>query len=446
MRLGDQFKFVRQNIKKNKMRIFMTILASAMGTAFLIVLASVGFGLHDTLLKDVMEQDMVNEISIYGYDDGEYRDINDQDINYFESLDNVRAVRPINYLQQTPYFELNDFRLDTGTHAVNFESEQEAGMKLSEGDYPASSDEIVVGYHFIDELYPSDVEYEELYDDEGIRLDQYSYDGEIVGESITFEIEKGDLEENIETKTFEATIVGVTEQPSREWEYDATVYISSELLEQIEAFTETRYGYPFFSDDGQFDLTDERTYSEVYLHSDSLQHIQDLTTQLSDDNYYAYSVANEISQINMLFNIAKAGLILIGTIAVLIASIGIFNTMTMAVTERAPDIGIMKAIGANPKTIKQIFLLESSYIGLLGALIGTAVAYLISFTVNLGIPLILEAVFNEELPEGLRFSVIPWSLIAIAIGICLVVTMISGSRPAKKATQIDVLKAMRRDL
>ncbi len=70
--------------------------------------------------------------------------------------------------------------------------------------------------------------------------------------------------------------------------------------------------------------------------------------------------------------------------------------MTMAVTERAPDIGIMKAIGANPKTIKQIFLMESTFIGLAGALIGTAVAYLISFLVNVGVPMILEQISKRK--------------------------------------------------
>lgn len=445
MRFSDQFRFVRQNIKKNKMRIFMTVLASAMGTTFLIVLASVGFGLHDTLLKDVMEQDMVNEISIYGYDDGEYRTINDQDVTYFKSLENVRVVRHINYLSQSPTFHVDEFESMNNTQSVDFVSEQAAGMNLSEGRYPETDQEVIVGYHFTEDLYPTDVEPENIYDEEGNQLDEHTYQGELLGKTISFEIEKVDLEDHRETRSFEVTIVGVVEKPSREWQFSSNVYISEGLLTELESFTGTRNANQF-TDDEYSKLTEEKTYDEVFIHSDTIQHIQDLTTKLSDEHYWAYSIANEIRQINMLFNVAKAGLIFIGTIAVLIASIGIYNTMTMAVTERAPDIGIMKAIGANPKTIKQIFILESSYIGLMGAAIGTAVAYVISYAVNFGIPLILESVFDDQLPEGLRFSVIPWSLIAIAITICLVVTIISGARPAKRATQIDVLKAMRRDL
>ncbi|MFB1051738.1 hypothetical protein [Paraliobacillus sp. JSM ZJ581] len=70
----------------------------------------------------------------------------------------------------------------------------------------------------------------------------------------------------------------------------------------------------------------------------------------------------------------------------------------------------------------------------------------ISLFVNFIVPLIIEAAFQEELPEGFKFSAIPLTLVIIAIVICLVVTIISGSRPAKKATKIDILKAMRREI
>ncbi|WP_249661852.1 ABC transporter permease, partial [Lysinibacillus fusiformis] len=76
-----------------------------------------------------------------------------------------------------------------------------------------------------------------------------------------------------------------------------------------------------------------------------------------------------LDQMNVFFLVLKIGLIFVGTIAVLIASIGIFNTMTMAVTERTREIGVLKAIGASPKLIQRLFLMESTFIGILGTLI-----------------------------------------------------------------------------
>lgn len=443
----DKFRFVRQNMKKSKMRIFMTVLASAMACAFLIVLASVGFGLHQTILKDVMEEDAVNEISIHGTEDenGQYRNINKEDVEYFTSLEDVRAAKTIIYLNQHPEYILDTHSHYASTQVTEFFGEEQVGMQLEAGEFPSAANEILVGYHFQQRLSPTEIDEDvEVYDEYGNLLSDFQYSEEIIGQTVTFTIEKFVEDEEFESKVFEGIITGIIEKPTREWQEDTTVYITEEMLTSIESYTETSRGSMHPSDD---EFEEYNTgYDNVYLYSHSLPHVEALTTQLQDEGYYVYSVASQLKEINILFNIAKAGLIFIGTIAVLIASIGIYNTMTMAVTERAPDIGIMKAIGASPKTIKQIFLLESTYIGLLGALLGTIVAYIISYSVNFIIPLILEGIYGEPLPDGLKFSAIPWTLVVIAVAICLIVTVISGSRPAKKATKIDVLKAMRREV
>ena len=216
------------------------------------------------------------------------------------------------------------------------------------------------------------------------------------------------------------------------------------MLADIESFTGTPNGE--LISPSEISETENTPYDSVTVIANNLESVQGVSDQMEKMNYATYSVVSEMKQMNMLFNIAKAGLIFIGTIAILIASIGIYNTMTMAVTERAPDIGIMKAIGASPKVIKRIFLLESSYIGIIGAAIGIVASYAISIIVNFALPMILETVFEEELPAGLQFSYIPLSLIVIAVAICLIVTILSGLRPAKRATEIDVLKAMRREI
>jgi acetoin utilization transport system permease protein len=163
-------------------------------------------------------------------------------------------------------------------------------------------------------------------------------------------------------------------------------------------------------------------------------------------NYASHSVADELEQINTVFLVVKIGLILVGTIALIIASIGIYNTMTMAVTERAQDIGIMKAIGAHPKTVKSVFLIESSFIGALGALIGTIVAYIVSIAVNLIVPEVLRQMSNSKSAVNVTLSYIPASLTLLSVAISIGVAVLSGWRPAKRATQVDVLKALRRDI
>lgn len=425
----------------------MTILATAMGCAFLIVLASVGYGLQQTIIDDTLEQQIVTEIDIHGHEDGEgnYEPLNMKDITYLKDLEGVKAVTRKKRLQQLPTYRIGDYQTEAETLVAHFPSEIKSGLELHEGKLPEADNEVIVGYNFINHIHSDSATDKEIYNNEGKIKKEYRYSEKLVGKTVDMAVIKGEGE-NKELHTIPLKIVGITEKPTKEWVQDASVYISQDVLTEIEAFTGTAKGAPYQDEEMQGTEEISSAFDKVKVYADSLQKVEAISEKLDDANYATYSVVSEMKQINMLFTIAKAGLILIGTIAILIASIGIYNTMTMAVTERAPDIGIMKAIGANPKTIKQIFLLESSYIGIVGAVIGTIVAYGVSMLVNTGLPMIIEMAFGEELPEGLKFSSIPVTLVLIAVGICLIVTILSGMRPAKRATEIDVLKAMRREV
>ena len=169
---------------------------------------------------------------------------------------------------------------------------------------------------------------------------------------------------------------------------------------------------------------------------------------LKDDGYSVYSISDELDQLDVFFLALKAGLVFVGTIAILIASIGIFNTMTMAVTERTREIGVMKAIGADPKLIQRLFLMESAWIGIVGTVLAVVISYGVSIVSNYVLPIIVTAALGEEDLGGMnvKFSVIPWQLVVIASTISIGVAMISGWRPARKATKIDVINALRQEL
>ncbi len=450
MRLKDQFRFVRQNMKKNRTRVFMTILATAMGCAFLIVLASVGFGLQKSVVKEITERRVITQIDVHGKETenkGEFRPVNEMDVQYFEKVKDVKAVTRRKIVQQGSTYTTGNYKTSAETVVTNFPSEIKAGFELERGRLPKSKDEVVVGYNFPLNLADKDAP-DNMYDEKGQLKEEYGYTGNIVGEKIELTVSQfkdGKQEE----KKIPLQIVGISKKPTKEWVEDRSVYISEDVLTEIENFTGTPKGTMIDPNNNQklegIDANGD-TYDEVKIYAKSMEAVQSISDQLNEKNYGTYSVVNELKEVNMVFMIAKAGLIFIGTIAILIASIGIYNTMTMAVTERAPEIGIMKAIGASPKTIKRIFLLESSYIGLIGAIIGTIVSYGISFAVNFAIPLIIKQAFNQETEINLIFSDIPVILPIICVVICYGVTMISGYRPAQRATRVDVLKAMRREV
>lgn len=455
LKFTDQVRFVRQNMNKNKSRLFMTVLATAMGCAFLIVLASVGFGLQKSIVDKMIGDRLITAIDVWGKETGGkmVNEMSGDDISYLRSVNQVKAVTYRNHIRQ-PLIKTIDGTaiIGGGAIAVDFEAETKAGFGLSAGRLPQAADEIIIGYHIREndsepaasgQTASSSVQTKK----EPIPAKDW------IGKKMQLEV--AHYVNGVEQKTpVTATIVGVTKEPTREWNKDKNIYMGEPLLQKIESITGTQFGAVQRPDAAKDEpngrqsksLTEPRQYNQVQVIAGSAEYVKGIGEEIRSKGYLNHSIANELNQVNMVFLIMKIGLVFVGTIAVLIASIGIFNTMTMAVTERTQDIGIMKAIGAHPSAIRRIFLLESGLIGLLGTVIGIAVSYVLSIAVNSALPILIQSFLDEQVPDDFRFSHIPLLLTVIAAVISLGVAVLSGSRPAKRATKVDVLRALRRDV
>jgi ABC-type antimicrobial peptide transport system permease subunit len=119
-------------------------------------------------------------------------------------------------------------------------------------------------------------------------------------------------------------------------------------------------------------------------------------------------------------------------LALIIGGLAVINTMIMAVTERVREIGVKKAIGATTKAVMREFLLESSFIGLLGGLIGFGLGYAVTALLNASMPA----------SQGAIFLVTP-GLAAICIGFALVLGTVAGIIPAFRASRLDPVTALR---
>lgn len=125
---------------------------------------------------------------------------------------------------------------------------------------------------------------------------------------------------------------------------------------------------------------------------------------------------------------ASMGFIIIGIITLLGAAIGLMNIMLVTVTERTKEIGIRKAMGATAKTIKNQFLIESIVICFFGGGFGILMGIIMANVISL--------YFSSEL-------FIPWFWIFMGFTICMVVGLISGYLPAKRASQLDPIESLR---
>jgi len=423
MQFNDQIDFVRQHIKKNKLRVFMTILAATMGTAFLIVLASVGFGIHDTMRNEILDNRVVNQIEVYS------SEMDQAKVEEFKKRDHVKAVvfrQFVNINQQT---ELDGFIGSHNMTVTEFQEEEKVGFALQEGRLPKNKHEVVVGSHFAENLIdPKTVDGE---------AEPSTYKGSLIGKKFTYKM--GMYEENeLFPEEITLTIVGIAKEPAKDWEVDNKIYADASIMPELSNIFLAHVD----------EENSELFYGNVNIYAENLENVTAVSKALKDEGYSVYSIADQLEQLDVFFLAFKAGLVFVGTIAILIASIGIFNTMTMAVTERTREIGVMKAIGASPKLIQRLFLMESAWIGIIGTIIAVVISYGVSFIANMVLPIIVSTALGEEdfTSMDITFSIIPWQLVVIASVISITVAMISGWRPARKATKIDVIQALRQEL
>jgi putative ABC transport system permease protein len=158
-------------------------------------------------------------------------------------------------------------------------------------------------------------------------------------------------------------------------------------------------------------------------------------------DYTAFSMKQILGQMDDIMSIIQAVLGGIGGVALLIASIGIINTMTMAIYERTKEIGIMKVVGATLKNIRNIFLFESSIIGFFGGLFGVGLSVLMVMIANLILGSVVSASGSGGI-SGAVLSMPAWLAIGGAL-FSAFVGLASGLYPAVKASRLSALTAIR---
>ena len=151
------------------------------------------------------------------------------------------------------------------------------------------------------------------------------------------------------------------------------------------------------------------------------------------------SISDTVDQANKIFSIIKIILMLFGCIALIVSAIGMFNTMTITLLERTEEIGIMKSIGASDGMISWMFIMESTIMGFLGGLIGIIIGWFEGMIFNFLINLIATHFGGEKV--SLFYS--PFWFIAAVIIFSAFVGFLTGIVPARRASKIDPLEALR---
>ena len=185
--------------------------------------------------------------------------------------------------------------------------------------------------------------------------------------------------------------------------------------------------------------SDQPVYSSISVRVKNPAQIQGVEDAIKKMGFTAFSILDASRGLRQFFAVLYAFLGIFGSLALMVASIGIVNTLVMAILERRREIGIMKAIGASDGDVKKLFFAEAGAMGILGGLVGVGLGWAIGEVINLGTNVYLK---RQSLPPE-HFWAVPWWLVGGAILFAFVVSMVSGLYPAGRAARLDPVQALR---
>ena len=186
-------------------------------------------------------------------------------------------------------------------------------------------------------------------------------------------------------------------------------------------------------------FTSKPAYSSLGVKVTSASKVQAVQDAIRKMGFNTFSILDATKSLRRFFAVLDIFLGIFGSLALVIASLGIVNTLLMAILERRREIGIMKAIGASDRDVQVIFFSEAAVMGLVGGLLGVSFGWLLGRGINFGTNVYLRQL--EMPPENLWSS--PWWLMGGAVLFAIAVSILSGLFPAARAAKLEPVEALR---
>lgn len=445
MKFTDLLIMSLGSLWKRKVRTILTVLGVVIGTVSVVIMISLGIGMKKTMLEQMESYGSLKLIEVTeGYDNDGGDDptngkLSEDVVAMFENMDHVESVVPL--LETSGYLLCGRYKCYVNIYGADYEGMKKLDIKLSSGELPKDETELkpVYGNNVIAQFYDKKSNVYPYYElGELPDIDLANDTIFLVLNTMAYD-SAGQKDENGNTiKAPKKRIVecaGLMEGGVDDWStYSYYVVVNIEALKKalkkeyknstIPGQPTTKKGKPY----------KEFFYTGVNVYADSMENVAELQKQIKDMGYETYASAEWIDSEMKTLNTIQLVLGGIGAVSLIVAAIGIINTMMMSIYERTKEIGVMKVIGCRLRDIQLLFLMEAAFIGFIGGAIGTGISYALS-------PVINKALSGGE--DMMFASVIPPWLALLAVVFSTIIGMIAGFLPSLRAMRLSPLEAMR---
>ncbi len=439
----DLLSLIIDNLGRRKARVALTAVGVIIGTAAVVVLVSLAIGLQKNATEQLYGIGDLRQIQVYpNYSEGgggvAYAGkgggggggsgvaqvqnlITNDTITQLSAIPGVKSVIPRDYIQGSAILKYNRLEAYTGIVGIGSTDLSYLGVDLQGGDYTLAPGTAVIGF-----MIPS------TFSDPHWRPGQSTPTApDLLGQAIKLTLLKYDQEGNEIRKSLPLRIVGLFQESKGESDY--SVYMS---LSDVTAMNEWMLGRRINRNkDG---------YNQLVVNVDSVDKVLEVSDQITQLGYQAYTPQSYVQGINSFFLILQVIFGGVGAIALIVAAIGIANTMAMAILERTREIGLMKAVGATNRDVLTIFLGEAAGIGFIGGLGGVLLGWSAGQIINvLALSYLAGQSAQQGGPPPTTAVFTPLWLPIFALVFSTLIGLISGLYPALRAATMVPVSALK---
>ena len=447
MKFLDLLRMSSSNLWKRKVRTILTVLGVVIGVASIVVMVSLGLGLSRSLMAQYESYGSLTQITVnepWDMSSDEEAKRLDQDlIDEILAMEHVESIYPV--LETQAIAKYGSYEGYLQIQGMPVEAFQDMNITVGQGRLPGEDQTLTFFYgcEVLQNFYNPKASSGNYWDVPDIDLMNDPIF--IIFDRDTYYM-AGSTDENGQTikppKKYLIETCGIEAEPGEnQWsQYGWYTYCDIDQLtaelkkifknKVIPGQPTTKTGKPY----------KEIFYSELLVNVDSMDNVVALQQSLENLGYYVYSQAEWVESEQKTMGYIQAVLGGIGAVSLFVAAIGITNTMMMSIYERTKEIGVMKVLGCDLRNIRSLFLMEAGFIGFIGGVIGLILSFILSVVINK-----VAAQANEYMGDMGGISYIPIWLVFLSLVCAILVGMVAGFFPARRAMRLSPLAAIRNE-